>query len=335
MTPAAAIPVFLVSIGVMLAASAVFARRLDHIGLRLGLPEALLGLLTALAADAPELASAVTALVQNRARDRGRRRRRRERLQPRGDARPQRRRHRAVRARHETLELEAFVGLWLIGVATRGRRRRPRQHGRSACSSPSSRCRTSRSSPRGRGSPGGCASAARSRASSSGASANRTAACSRSTPGARRLRLVGRPARRPLPDRRRQRRRRAGGDRARRTRGRCREALVGVDRPRDPDEPARTRGRASASACSGRGSALMSETLNSNSINVVAGVAFPAALGSLAAFSGLDDLRPRLAPRDDCGCARPVREARRRAAERAGASSSSSTPCSVVGAAQR
>ena len=63
MTPAAAIPVFLVSIGVMLAASAVFARRLDHIGLRLGLPEALLGLLTALAADAPELASAITALV--------------------------------------------------------------------------------------------------------------------------------------------------------------------------------------------------------------------------------------------------------------------------------
>jgi cation:H+ antiporter len=38
----------------------------------------------------------------------------------------------------------------------------------------------------------------------------------------------------------------------------------------------------------GRGSALMSETLNSNSINVVAGVAIPAALGSLTAFSGLD-----------------------------------------------
>jgi cation:H+ antiporter len=36
-----------------------------------------------------------------------------------------------------------------------------------------------------------------------------------------------------------------------------------------------------------RGSALMSETLNSNSINIVAGLAVPAALGSLAAFSGL------------------------------------------------
>src|SRR2546430_10002190 len=65
MTPAAAIPVFLVSIGVMLAASAVFARRLDHIGLRLGFPEALLGLLTALAADAPEVSSAIAALVQH------------------------------------------------------------------------------------------------------------------------------------------------------------------------------------------------------------------------------------------------------------------------------
>jgi cation:H+ antiporter len=37
-----------------------------------------------------------------------------------------------------------------------------------------------------------------------------------------------------------------------------------------------------------RGSALMSETLNSNSINVVAGIALPVALGSLTAFSGLD-----------------------------------------------
>jgi cation:H+ antiporter len=118
MTPAAAIPVFLVSIGVMLAASAVFAGRLDHIGLRLGLPEALLGLLTALAADAPELASAVTALVEGRhavalgvvigastfniATMLG--------LSAVITAR--------IRARHETLELEAFVGLWMLAVAT-------------------------------------------------------------------------------------------------------------------------------------------------------------------------------------------------------------------------
>ena len=60
MTPTTAIPVFLVSIAVMLVASAVFARRLDHVGLRLGLPEALLGLLTALAADAPSITAMET-----------------------------------------------------------------------------------------------------------------------------------------------------------------------------------------------------------------------------------------------------------------------------------
>jgi cation:H+ antiporter len=49
---------------VTLAAAAFFARRLDRIGLRLGLPETLLGLLTALAADAPEVSSAIAALVR-------------------------------------------------------------------------------------------------------------------------------------------------------------------------------------------------------------------------------------------------------------------------------
>jgi cation:H+ antiporter len=116
MTPAYALPLFVASIALMLGASAVFAGRLDHIGLRLGLPEALLGLLTALAADAPEISSAISALVQNEhavavgvvvgsnafnlaamlglsAVVAGR-----------------------VRARHETLELEAFVGLWLLAV---------------------------------------------------------------------------------------------------------------------------------------------------------------------------------------------------------------------------
>jgi len=116
MTPAFAIPLFVASIALMLLASAVFAQRLDHIGLRLGLPEALLGLLTALAADAPEISSAIAALVQGEhalavgvvvgsnafnlaamlgisAVVAGR-----------------------VRARHETLELEAFVGLWVLLV---------------------------------------------------------------------------------------------------------------------------------------------------------------------------------------------------------------------------
>ena len=47
-----------------LAAAGFFARRLDHVGLRLGLPETVLGLLTALAADAPETSSAIAALVK-------------------------------------------------------------------------------------------------------------------------------------------------------------------------------------------------------------------------------------------------------------------------------
>jgi len=116
MTPAAAAPLFVASVTLMLLASAWFARRLDHIGLRLGLPEALLGLLTALAADAPEISSAISALLQhehavavgvvvgsnafNIAAMLG--------LSAVVTAR--------VRGRHEALELEAFVGLWLVAV---------------------------------------------------------------------------------------------------------------------------------------------------------------------------------------------------------------------------
>ena len=116
MTPALAAPLFTASIALMLLASAWFARRLDQIGVRLGLPEALLGLLTALAADAPEVSSAISALVQhehaiavgvvvgsnafNLAAMLG--------LSAVIAAR--------VRARHETLELEGFVGLWLLAV---------------------------------------------------------------------------------------------------------------------------------------------------------------------------------------------------------------------------
>jgi cation:H+ antiporter len=116
MTPALAAPLFLASTALMLVAAAQFAGRLDHIGLRLGLPEALLGLLTALAADAPEISSAIAALVQhdhavavgvvvgsnafNIAAMLG--------LSAVVTAH--------VQARHETLELEGFVGLWLVAV---------------------------------------------------------------------------------------------------------------------------------------------------------------------------------------------------------------------------
>jgi cation:H+ antiporter len=55
---------FLGSLALTLTAAAFFARRLDRVGLHLGLPETVLGLLTALAADAPEVSSAVAALVK-------------------------------------------------------------------------------------------------------------------------------------------------------------------------------------------------------------------------------------------------------------------------------
>src|ERR1700759_2800612 len=116
MTPAAAFPLFVASIALMLLASAWCARRLDRVGLQLGLPEALLGLPTALAAAAPEISSAIAALAQHQhgvavgvvvgsnafnlaamlglsAVVAGR-----------------------VRARHETLELEGVVGVWLVAV---------------------------------------------------------------------------------------------------------------------------------------------------------------------------------------------------------------------------
>jgi cation:H+ antiporter len=117
MTPAAAIPVFLASIGLMLAASAIFARRLDHIGLRLGLPETLLGVLTALATDAPEISSAISALFQH------------EHAVAVGVVVGSNAFNIAsmlgvsailasrVRARHEALEAEGFVALWVVAVA--------------------------------------------------------------------------------------------------------------------------------------------------------------------------------------------------------------------------
>src|SRR5438309_10044632 len=48
---------------VTVSASIVLARELDRIGERLGFSEALLGMVTALGADAPEISSAVVAVV--------------------------------------------------------------------------------------------------------------------------------------------------------------------------------------------------------------------------------------------------------------------------------
>ena len=58
-----ALPLFVASVVVTLAAAALFADRLDHIGPRVGLPEALTGLVTAFAADGPEISSALIALA--------------------------------------------------------------------------------------------------------------------------------------------------------------------------------------------------------------------------------------------------------------------------------
>jgi len=62
MTPALAIVLFLASAALTFAAAGFFAQRLDHVGPRLGLPEAVVGLVTAVAADAPEISSALVAL---------------------------------------------------------------------------------------------------------------------------------------------------------------------------------------------------------------------------------------------------------------------------------
>jgi cation:H+ antiporter len=64
MAPLIAVPLFLVSLAVTLGAAATFARRLDRLGARFGLPEVLIGLLTAMAADGPEVASALVALFK-------------------------------------------------------------------------------------------------------------------------------------------------------------------------------------------------------------------------------------------------------------------------------
>jgi cation:H+ antiporter len=60
-----AVPVFLAGVVVSLTTSYLLVTRLERIGERLGLSEALLGVVAALAADAPEITSAVTALTSH------------------------------------------------------------------------------------------------------------------------------------------------------------------------------------------------------------------------------------------------------------------------------
>lgn len=57
-------PLFIVALVVTLAAAATFARRLDRLGAKFGLSEVSIGLLTAVAADGPEVSSALVALIK-------------------------------------------------------------------------------------------------------------------------------------------------------------------------------------------------------------------------------------------------------------------------------
>lgn len=63
-----ALPLFLLAALVSLATSWLLVSRLERVGERFGLSEALLGLVAALAADAPEITSAVTALANREQR---------------------------------------------------------------------------------------------------------------------------------------------------------------------------------------------------------------------------------------------------------------------------
>jgi Ca2+/Na+ antiporter len=66
-SPIRAAPAFLIAAGVALGSSWLLVSRLERLGERLGLSEALLGVLAALAADAPEITAAVTALRHGQA----------------------------------------------------------------------------------------------------------------------------------------------------------------------------------------------------------------------------------------------------------------------------
>jgi cation:H+ antiporter len=68
MSTAIAIPAFLAGALVSLATSWVLVTRLERVGKRLGLSEALLGIVAALAADAPEVTAAVTAIAGHQQR---------------------------------------------------------------------------------------------------------------------------------------------------------------------------------------------------------------------------------------------------------------------------
>lgn len=64
MSVAIAVPLFVAALAVTLTSAATFARRLDRLGAKYALPEVWIGLLTACAADGPEVSSALVALAK-------------------------------------------------------------------------------------------------------------------------------------------------------------------------------------------------------------------------------------------------------------------------------
>jgi Ca2+/Na+ antiporter len=68
MNAAIAVPAFFAGALVSLATSWLLVSRLERVGERLGLSEALLGMVAALAADAPEVTAAVSAIASGEQR---------------------------------------------------------------------------------------------------------------------------------------------------------------------------------------------------------------------------------------------------------------------------
>jgi cation:H+ antiporter len=64
MSVVVAVPLFVAALAVTVGAASTFATRLDRLGAKYGLPEVWIGLLTAFAADAPEVSAALVALIK-------------------------------------------------------------------------------------------------------------------------------------------------------------------------------------------------------------------------------------------------------------------------------
>ena len=108
--------VFGLGIVVSLCFSWVLVTRLERVGARMGLSEGLLGMLAALAADAPEITAAVTALSPQRPACRRGSRDRLERVQPGGAAWPSAVVAGQIALHRRVVELGGAVAMWIAAV---------------------------------------------------------------------------------------------------------------------------------------------------------------------------------------------------------------------------